>query len=245
MKKYIEINNKLYAIYDVDSLTIREFENLQNELKDEKDDTKIALIILKYLTNLKDWQLKSIVPVSLNFIDWTEIMKMSDVDTKNIKDEYELKDHTLKLYNFDNIRLGNWIDIDYFMQEDDTMPLVLSLLFFKGQYTEETIKLLEDDILDNLRIRDAFTIFKVFTDWRTKIFEDFSFLFKVVEPDEEEEKKNVSNWSTIAYSLTNEDLTKLDNIHDRPIIEILNWMTFLKEKREEEKEAQKGLNRIH
>ena len=55
----------------------------------------------------------------------------------------------------------------------------------------------------------------------------------VVNDDEEEDvEQDGWGWAGIIFELANDDITKIDLVCERPILEALNWLMYNKQKRD-------------
>jgi len=247
MKRFVQINNKLYRIQNVKDLRINKYQEIINLLNEKNDIIELSKELLNKLTILEKNEIDALSYFDLLMIEWSEIIK---IPKKNkLKKRYIIDDITFKPYEYHKLLFSRFIEIEYYLQEEDHLLKVLATIILNDKLKEDILDETMKKIDEYLKVEDAIAIMADFLDWRKKILDDFSFLFKVIENDEDadenEEKSINDDWLKIAYSLTNEDITKVDEIFNKGILEILNWLSYLKEKRDEEKEAQKGLNRIH
>ena len=62
---------------------------------------------------------------------------------------------------------------------------------------------------------------------------------KEEEKEEEDSEGTYSAWLDTAYGLCNDNILNLDKILEKGIIEILNWLGYLRDKAEKEREIMK------
>lgn len=244
MKRVIEVNGVKYPMKNLQDLTVK---NYQEFLKISNTDNEFLLMktVIRLLTDIT-WQLDYIQLIDLYTMDWKEILDIKLDDKSKLKRKYIFNNKKYYLPKFELLRFENWIDINSIIKSDPSkMAMIIAILISKD-YDLDSIEALTEQIENNMSIRDAYIIFDRFITWREMIFKKYEGLFTKIEPVEDDNEDEIEDgadeWLTIAYSLTNEDITKKEEIMGKGIIEILNWLVFLQEKRESEKEAQKRLN---
>jgi len=260
-KSFIELDDTLYELKPITKLTVKEYNDFIDVAKkgEEKPEEEVMISILKALTTMKDWQLESLDLFSLFQVDWEKIMSSELKKDIKLNRNYKLLDKKYLLVDFERLSFGKWIDIDDIINNyPEDMSFVLAVMLIDGDYDITSINKLKAIIEENMTIQNAYSLWFAFISWRDNIFKQFSGLFKTpseedeqepdIETDEDDEGEFHGNqWMEIAYSLTNEDITKKEQILGMGIIEVLNWLAHLKDKREAEKEAEKNsnANRIH
>ena len=236
--KVIQLNNTEYEIRTIATLNVKDYQLFIDMPEDDFDAFKH---ILRFLTDIPYSLIESIEEFAMYQVDFDGIIDYdleNNIKLKRNYDEYTLKD-------FENTSFSKWIDIDAYKED---MNMVIAILLSPEDTNYEGIMKIKEYIETMLMV-DAYSIWYAFIKFRESIFKDFSYLFTApVEDDneedeeEDEEENNVNQWLDIAYSLTNEDITKKDEILSKTIYEILNWMSFLKDKRDEEEHQAKQNN---
>lgn len=244
MKRYLELNGEQYRMKNIDELTYNEYLEFQELLKKD-DEIEISQGILKLITKINEWQINAIQYTSLFNLDWTEILQSELTKDHKVKSEYIVNRQKYNSYNLAYMKFSTWIDINYILPKDK-ISMVVALVLQKGDYSADSIAKLTKNIEEDMPMSDVMTIYKAFLTWRESIHKQYTFLFRSTETNEDDEDEDdieddideADPWLTIAYSLTNEDITKKDEILNKGIVEILNWLSYLKEKRDEERDAQ-------
>jgi len=228
MKFYFKINNKEYESIDSDKLTVSQYFIISNLLNKELNDFEYLMDLSKNLlidiTDIPNEYIEQLDMNSILQIDWVSYIK--DLSNLNkIKKEYSGN----KLKDLSDICFGNYIDIDYFYIQNDEQKIIEMVL------------------------KDVVSIYNYFISYRTNIFKEFKNLFEYDESDEddevEEEPKEVeqsdekiySRWLETAYMLTNKDITKIDTILNKPLIQVLNYLTWIKKENDDENRRIKSM----
>jgi len=246
MKKYIELNKELYEIRDLNQLSINQY-NMFTEILESGEEEKMIKMVLSYLTDLEEWQIDNIMLYDLFAMDWDLILNM-ELKNKKVKKKYIVDSKKYYLTKFEYLTFSQWIDIEYILKDQpDNIAFVITLLLNK-EYDAEIIDELVKKFGDDIKIKDGYTLFNSYINWRESIYSKYSPLFKMAETtdDEEDEENDIDDvnedagWLKIAYSLCENDITKKKEILKMGIVEILNWMSIKKEEYDEQKDRNKN-----
>jgi len=180
-------------------------------------------------------------------IDWNLIISLPKLDNIKIKSKYRIGNITYEPYEYHKLLFSRFIEIEDYLTEENNMSKIIATLILNDKLTEENLFETIKEVEENIKVLDAAIIMGDYMKWRKETLSDYENLFTMVnneeekdEEEEEEKEKNDNGWLKIAYSLTNDDITKTNEIFEKGIIEILNWLSYLKEKRDEERDRNKN-----
>ena len=133
-----------------------------------------------------------------------------------------------KIKPLDTLTFGEFVDIDSYaaLGLDKHLKSITEILAPEVEWADQAVWALEQWI-----------------HYRTWIFRQYSALFDIDEdsdPDEDDEVKLPDpesvprNWYKIIVDLANDDILKLDEVTDQPLIKALNFLALRKERRLEE-----------
>ena len=134
-----------------------------------------------------------------------------------------------KIKPLDTLTFGEFVDIDSYvaMGLDKHLKAITAILAPDVEMSDQAVWALEQWI-----------------QYRTWIFRQYKELFDIYDedsdPDEEDEVKMpdpesvARNWYKIIVDLANDDILKLDEVTDQPLIKALNFLALRKERRLEE-----------
>ena len=143
----------------------------------------------------------------------------------------------VRLPDFDELTFGHFIDLEYMlaMGTDKTLHRMMARLGCDHTHTQEALYVAEQYI-----------------NWRNNIFKQYKGLFGLDDPfmDSDDErpmnpKEVAGNWYRVLVELANDDLTQIDQITDKKIKEVLNFMAVRKEKQLAELRRLKEQKRKH
>jgi hypothetical protein len=208
-----------------------------------------SLEILSILTNIPSnddiWDDMDIDDMNklINSILW-----LKNEPTNNFKKsigEYEIID-------INRITFGEFLDLEYLYTDYyNNLSKICATLYRKYKIDEWGIKRYEPypeyDIeeraiyFEDVVISDVYGIIKYYLDFKSLINKTYD-LFEPTEIDDEEaldeEDREAENqekvyrnwaWESILYKLSNGDITKYDDILSKPIIFILNQLSYMKD----------------
>jgi len=243
----INIDDKEYKVKDINKLSSYDFDDLNYMVK--ATGTTVYNFNKKILNILTDIPLDIIdkIPIEnileLNFID---------IITTGIKDE-ELKEKYLNqnLLVFDNLSMGDYIDLDFYLTRLDVAEelrkyyIVARLLDGEDKIDEKI-----NDVRDNMNIGEIMSIYTSFLLWRDNMIKSHPSIFSIKEEEEEdielgpddeepqfeadESKIQQWGWLGIVYSLTSPGGGELDILKVKPIMNLnfLETITFLEYKKD-------------
>jgi len=129
--------------------------------------------------------------------------------------------------NFEDLKFGEWIDLDVYlsMGVDKNLDKFMEILGKDIEFADEALWIIER-----------------YTQWRTMVYRNYSVLFGLNEPadeDEETQKKDdklavARTWYDILVTLANDDILKIDDVAEKPYKMVLNFMARQKQKQLEE-----------
>ena len=143
----------------------------------------------------------------------------------------------VRLPDFDGLTFGHFVDMEYLiaMGTDKTLDRMMLRLGCDHKHTQEALYVAEKYI-----------------NWRNNIFKQYTGLFGLNDlpvDDEYQEKPNAKevagSWYRVIVELGNDDLTKLDEITNKPVKEVRNFMAIRKEKQLAELKRLKEQKRQH
>ena len=241
----IQIGDKTYKTLKLNELSIKTYNIIINLINSEGDDVDKIKLLLHYMANIPEDLLDMIDISSFTQINFEELLKI-ETHKEIIKPFYHINNTQYKLPIFDELTFGEWIDLDYFITNENHMINVLSRLLISSNINLTSIQILAGEIETEMPVIEALTIFDAFTHWRLDLIKKNDALFQskedeeeleegdLPEEEEEEEKQEESTWMDIAYSLSGDDIIKVNSILDINIIEVFNWLNYQKEKNEKE-----------
>ena len=246
MKYFINIANKKYRIQEIDRLSLKDYKYIEEIINSDDDIIEISKRLLKLLTAAPNKIIDSALDFDLMNITWNDIIKIKET---KLKSKYNMTNISFVPYEYHKLIFSRFVEIEQYLIDDNNLSLIIATIILNKDLTEEkldeTMKIIDED----LRIADANAIIKDYLSWRKETFNTFEDLFALVDEKNKEDEDikedkddeiEENNWLKIAYSLTNDDITKIDEIFNKGIIEILNWLSYLKEKRDEEENRNKN-----
>ena len=243
---YFNTPNKKYETIDSDKLTIQQYLTILNIIERQSDDLlELSRELCSEITNIPQEIIADLSDYTLAIIDWVHYIK--DLKQLNkIQAEYL----GYKLKDLNTLRFGNYIDLDYFLiQHNDNRVIdVVALMLLPNDYELGDLNTAKE-VVSKMKTKDVITIFNYFTSYRANIFKQFNGLFESsddeeyteeqlaeleAERDAKKDEKVYSSWLETAYMLSNKDITKNDIILQKPLLEVLNYLTWLKAENEKE-----------
>jgi len=251
MKYFIEINDEKYYIKKLSDLTIMEYNKIFTIIED--NDYVSLLYMLSDIPS--EWM--HYIPIEeITKIDWNNIIN-EPLNTPKIKKNYLGFD----LLNLDEIKVGRYIDIDYYLTNefDDKLQTLFALMLLPEEYTDKELKKLIEKI-NTLSISDISPVINYITSWRKNKLKQYESLFNMVEDEysededyeaeEEEEEVEEENdeygWLGLCYEFA-EKFYYVNNVNifEADLTSFLNWLSWHKQKTEKEIEQQKKAMNKH
>lgn len=135
-----------------------------------------------------------------------------------------------KIRDFNTLTFGEWVDLDVYFNlgVDKHIYDILKILYPKNNVCKS--------------VAEAQWIIEKFSEWRTYIYKQYAKLFGLdgqSESDESEKPEPMAiarGWYRIIVDLANNDVLKIDEVTEKPLKQILNFMALQKEKALEEQQ---------
>jgi hypothetical protein len=165
---------------------------------------------------------------------------------KNEPRGYSAKLGQLTFRPFTFLTLGEFIDLEHYFSEDyiNNLPTICAILYRHTKEDEwsnvvyEPYKFIPQDraaLFLELPITDVYGIIQLYLKFRADFIERYSFIFNPEidgedEMDEEDKQaehvENKWSWEMLLYSLSGEDITKVDHITDLPLVFVFNFLAM-------------------
>jgi hypothetical protein len=165
---------------------------------------------------------------------------------KNEPRGYSTKLGQLTFRPFTFLTLGEFIDLEHYFSEDyiNNLPTICAILYRHtktdewGNVVYEPYKYIPQDraaLFLELPITDVYGIIQLYLKFRADFIERYSFIFNPEIEDEDEmdeedkQAEHVENkwsWEMLLYSLSGEDITKVDPITDLPLVFVFNFLAM-------------------
>lgn len=268
----IQYGNREVKIKNLSELSFAEYNYIMNILANEKysniEQYQEILITLTDLTPEEILEIEDITKIDLN-----EVLSQQ-IASKTFKTRW--KKHNL--IDVNTISIGRFIDIEYFLTQDDIedkIETITALMYIDKEFDQSSLDALKLEIKDNMKIGEALQILQIFTTFRNNLYENYSGLFQIIsedddeddeeedddddiiiDPEDEEEfdKENddeedediqTNSWGLMeyVYHLSGDRFLDVESILEKNIYEILNYLTWQKEKTDEQKSRDKQNNR--
>lgn len=159
---------------------------------------------------------------------------------------YSAKLGNLTFRPFTYLTLGEFIDLEHYFSDDyiNNLPLICAILYRHTKQDEwgnviyEPYKYLPQDrahLFNEVSITDVYGIIQLYLKFREEFIERYSFIFnpdiegedEMDEEDKQAEKvENKWSWEMLLYSLSGEDITKVDPITDLPLVFVFNFLAM-------------------
>jgi len=264
MSYYIKIEEKEIKLKDISEFSFKEYNKLIDILNFEWEDISQQYIaLLELFTELELEEIKNIKNIfNINF---TEILKQ-DIKVKRIKQKFR----NYNLMNFNEITIGKFIDIEYFLNDEKTLnkiEKITALCYLSKDYTEEEFNKLIKEIEEKMNIGNALQVIEIFNNFRNNFYEMYSGLFRkiddddpddpddiIVSPDdeeeieeildEEEEIKNNIGLLEFIYILSDGDYLKTEKLLESNLYSIMNYIVWLDENKKKLDKQQK-INKLN
>jgi hypothetical protein len=143
-------------------------------------------------------------------------------------DSVKLFESNIKTIDMKQMSFGNFVDLDVYFYNN---PL---------KYYEDILDILTPNVdKDKLMIWDLMKVFNLFLEFRLWLYKQYKGLFGWEEKtdrneDDELSPKNVSEiagaWFNVICILSNEDVNKIDETTNQPIMKVLNFLARKKDK---------------
>ncbi len=195
------VNNKLY---DVKELTITEFTAFSSELSQLTDFFAMSRCVLSHFTDIPKILISCIADENLAELPIKEIIVL---DKKAID------------YNFNNLTVGKFIDVEEFLIQNK-LQLAIAVLKSEDDYTLENLKKIPAILAD-----EALSFISAYSEWKISIFAMYDDVITKASTQEDikknEDKGNT--WLELVHSLADFDATnvKQELIYKRTLTSLL------------------------
>ncbi len=143
-----------------------------------------------------------------------------------------------KLIDFDNITLGDFIDLEVYIEN------------YKKHFPEIVGKLYTHDSPEECFISQVQPAVEYYLKWRMLLYKQYSNLFGMSHVDDEADdiqrgkRDNPAHiWFDIVMVLADDKYLNMDAVLNKPLIQSLNWLAWNKDKKMKEAELIRKQNR--
>ena len=214
------------------------------ELHKLEEDSLGSLFLyqLESLAILTDQDADDIDLTPNELIDVLNSLKWVKSEPKGLSEQIGDK----RLRPFELLTLGEFIDLEHYFSEDyvTNLPLICTIIYRRtstdewGNLIYEPYKYLPQDrksTFEELPITDVYGIIQKYLKFRSDFIERYNFIFQPDVDDEDdmdEEDKQAErieskwSWEMLLYSLSGEDITKVDPITDLPLVFVFNFLAM-------------------
>jgi len=252
-----KILDTTYKCKNISELTLDKYNLLFGILSEQNDEINQIKKILNILADIPIDTLDNIDVISFTQIDFKSILNQ-EIKSKPIQKSYKIKGTEYITQNLNKIKFGRYVDADFFLTSKDNSKTkiqnVVACLLLPDNYNIEDVNDLSNK-LSKFKVETLLSIFNHFSEYRIGIIKSYPNLF-IGEPEEDEDavslydKSNNDNplnepsedeedtdeedningwgWQGIIYSLTNDDITKVDEITNKKLIEVLEFLSYRK-----------------
>lgn len=156
-----------------------------------------------------------------------------------------------KLIDFYKIKLGEFIDVEHYINDVQNAPLVLAILYrqFKlDEWKNEILEPYEYDIklrsesFNDTIMSESFGVIQSYVDFHNVIMESYKDIFYVEDSEDDDEEitpeiqkeidkeKNLLqySWERLVFNLASEDITKMQDVLKLPAILVFNHLAMKK-----------------
>lgn len=240
MKYQLRIEGSIYEFKGYEFLKIGEFEELVKEL--DVEPTLAYYTILGRMFKVPEKVLGRIDIESLAQVDFMGILSAKPGMFEYRKLKWGSKP------DFSSITIGQFGDTEHFyMSRDENRLEKLVAQLVNMDSTLEQHDDLSKEIRKELLVGDALRYQQEYNDFRETIFSSYEGLFnrETAEVDDtgdgeageaEETKDSDWGWQGIIFQLTNEDVTKVDEVSSTGLIKCLNFLSYRKVENDRMKE---------
>lgn len=166
------------------------------------------------------------------------------------KDIIEINNEPFHKIKFEKLTLGEYIDLDYYSTKKDGIINIISILYRRinqiDEFTEIEFKPASiSNIFLDVDIRDVLGVKYEFDIWKNQLINNYKGLFDMsydedfddIEENEtlsvkqariNEEQKNQFNWEHTILSVVNNDITKVEQALEMPVILFFNLLSSIK-----------------
>jgi len=187
MDYYIKINNKEVKLKNIQDFSISEYNNLFEILNFKFNNINEQYkLLLELFSDLEESEIENIKDIYK--INFSEILKQ-EIKSKKIN----LKFGDYNLINLNNITIGRFIDLEYFLNkfsDDKRLEKITSLLYLKDSENEN----IENDFNDlviminsKMKIGNILQVIELFTSFRNEFYNKYHNLFNLKDSDDSDD----------------------------------------------------------
>lgn len=233
---------------DLKLRTYLEIKEIDPEHFDTNIDYKIEVVAIyenKSASEVGDYNLAKINSI-YDYIKITPKPSVNELILNNVK---------LKKIPFENLTLGEWIDLEYYISKPDTILEIMAIIFrkFEPETDFEPIKFEpygdwlnhRTNLFLEVQVEDVWNLRVEYLKFRENILNQYSGLFTSELEDETDEltteeleeynrikeleqKQQAFNWELIIMELVNGDITKFEDVLKMPLILVFNVLSSIK-----------------
>lgn len=214
-------------------ITIEQFQNLIFfNFEDARHDAQVCAYLL--FTDVNKF-------TNVNVVDLLAL-KAYLLEPLAALDSAEPKDYIegYKLIDFNEMSFGTFVDLDVLTVEglENNLSQIIAMLY--NASTESVV---------SWPIEWVWSALSQWQAYRIMTYKNYEYLFAsgstAADTNEGNKISIRSAWYKLIISLSGEDFLKVHQVVDRPLIEALNFLDWLKAKREQEaREARKKINKL-
>jgi hypothetical protein len=171
------------------------------------------------------------------------------------RNKIEKQLYRYSLINIDKLKLGEFIDLEYFFSENYVinLPKICAIVYRQTKLNEWNERVFEPYDFDleerknefyQMSVADVYEIIPIYLKWRENFMSVYTNLFEpvITEPDEDEEldpedlkaeqeEKKFKRWAweQTIYNLANEDITKFEDVLRLPVVFAFNILAMKKD----------------
>lgn len=239
------------------SLTLRKYLEII-DLKPDNFDTQIdyKIEVVSIYLDKDSEEVESYQYSEINSV-YDSILLPENINNKESKKILRINKRDLKLIPFNNLTLGEWIDLEHYITKPDTILETLAVLYrvykagndFELDEFEEYGNWIEHrkNLFLDVNVEDIWNVRTEYINFRNEVLQRYSGLFEQ-EVEEEEDLEGLSpaqiaeynrlkaleetqksfNWEYIIMALAGDDASKFEQILKMPMILVFNLLSALK-----------------
>jgi hypothetical protein len=211
-------------------ITIQQFnEIVEMDTKDPNYDYQVISMVFGFsLEEIGELSIDDLIKYQKKISQWMEIRKAGP-NTKWCKNSL--------IFNINNLTFGEYVDLESFIKIKKYNEFLN--IFFK----------LDIDFND-APVTILFNALDIFNEYQQNLFKSYETIFQFDDEDEEDEeerfispkrtaintkeqqmaaKQKKWGWYSVAFSLAKNDITKIDEVFNQPLIKVLNILTMVKD----------------
>jgi len=229
-------------------VTVEQFRELKS--LDNEDFDSLFSRELEYVSILTDTDIEELEDMDID--ELTTVISELKFIKKSPTNQFKRELTYYKYKGCDSLTLGEFIDLEHYFANDYiiNLPTICAILYRKHTINIWDVEVVEPykfnpldrvDKFNELPISHVYGITNDYLKFRENFLKVYENLFQPVFDSEdeseemdiedikaEEEEKKVSKWSweSIIWNLCNEDITKVDQVTDLPLILAFNFLSM-------------------